>query len=301
MNPSPNDLHRAATAPTTVAAPGAVPASQRANAKPGESTRVRSISALALAPDGKLIAADWRAGALHALALPVLPDAREASFNILDLSDRLAEAYRLDSGVRITAAAMHTPSQTVFLAVALGRRTDAPVALAAVDGGGNITTLDADALIAASLPLSQEPGEARIWDRQPARTLLVTDMKFFGDELIVAGLANATFSSTLRRIPYPFAGPGTISAIEMYHAVHNQLETRAPVRAFNVIDVAGTPTLLAAYTCTPLVTVPLVELKDGATLDPDQLRTVVRDAGYDVRSVRTVDAPAASFRKPKAK
>jgi mercuric ion binding protein len=44
-----------------------------------------------------------------------------------------------------------------------------------------------------------------------------------------------------------------------------------------------------------------VELKDGATLDPEQLKTVVRDAGYDVVSVKSVDAPAASFRKPKAK
>lgn len=261
MNPSPDDLHRSAAAPT---ADLAVPTSQRADAKPGESPKVRSISALALAPDGKLIAADWRAGALHVLALPVLPDAREASFNVLDLSDRLAEAYRLDSGIRITAAAMHAPSQTVFLAVALGRRTDAPVALAAADVGGNITKLDAGALVVASLPLNQEPGEAQLWDREPARTLFVTDMKFFGDELIVAGLANATFSSTLRRIPYPFSGSGTTSAIEMYHAVHNQLETRAPVRAFNIIDVAGTPTLLAAYTCTPLVTVPLTELEDGA-------------------------------------
>lgn len=44
-----------------------------------------------------------------------------------------------------------------------------------------------------------------------------------------------------------------------------------------------------------------VELNDGAKLDPEQLKTVVRDAGYDVVSVKTVDAPAASFRKPKAK
>jgi hypothetical protein len=94
--------------------------------------------------------------------------------------------------------------------------------------------------------------------------LLVTDMKFHGDELIVAGLANATFSSTLRRVPYPFTGKTGATRIEMYHAVHNQIETRAPVRAFNVIDVEGTPTLLAAYTCTPLVTVPLNELKDGS-------------------------------------
>lgn len=44
-----------------------------------------------------------------------------------------------------------------------------------------------------------------------------------------------------------------------------------------------------------------VQLKDGATLDAAKLAEVVRDAGYDVVSVKTVDAPAASFRKPKAR
>jgi len=42
-----------------------------------------------------------------------------------------------------------------------------------------------------------------------------------------------------------------------------------------------------------------VELKDGATLDAETLKTVVRDAGYDVVSVRVIDAPAASLKTRK--
>jgi hypothetical protein len=50
----------------------------------------------------------------------------------------------------------------------------------------------------------------------------------------------------------------------MYHAVHNQIEARAPIRKMAILDPNGELTLLATYTCTPLVTIPLKDLKDGA-------------------------------------
>lgn len=229
------------------------------------SRKVQSISAMTFAPDGKLVVADWRSGALHALQLPALPVAAEVSFNVLDLSERLSRAYRLNaSAVRVTASAMDAKAQVVVLGLALGRKANAPAGLALVDSKGRVTPIDLDAVLGATQSLGREPGNATLWSRQPARSLMVTDMKASGSELIVAGLTNSSFDSTLRRVPYPFSGAGSAVAVEMYHAVHNQIETRAPVRAFNIIDVAGEPTLLAAYTCTPLVTVPMAALTDGA-------------------------------------
>lgn len=259
-----------ATATTATATAGAAtlplaPLAAQARIVPRASARVRSISAMTFAPDGRLIVADWRSGALHALSLPTRPQSEERSFNLLDLSDRLASTFGLSADqVRVTACVLHAPTQTVVLAVALGRTTGAAAGLAAVDAAGRVSRIPLDAAVVASQPLAAVPAEGLIWGRQPARTLMVTDLKAHGSELIVAGLTNASFTSTLRRIPYPFTSSGTASAVEMYHAVHNQIETRAPVRTFTIIDVAGEPTLLAAYTCTPLVTVPLSELKDGA-------------------------------------
>jgi hypothetical protein len=42
------------------------------------------------------------------------------------------------------------------------------------------------------------------------------------------------------------------------------LETRSPIRTFTVYRIGNEPYLLAAYTCTPLVKVPVSELKAGA-------------------------------------
>jgi hypothetical protein len=241
-----------------VTAAGTAIDSQGATVK--ASRKLSSASAMAIAADGKLIVADWRAGALVAISLPVLPAVKERSFNVLNVADRLADAYKLDAAkIRITASAFHAESQTAILAVSLGKRVDSPVAIALMDANGKVKNISIDAAVAATQPLLQPPSDASLWGKQSTRTLLVTDMKFYGNELIVAGLTNAT----LRRVPYPFSGGSTATNIEMYHAVHNQIETRAPVRAFNIIDVDGAPTLLAAYTCTPLVTAPLSELKDG--------------------------------------
>jgi hypothetical protein len=267
------------TSATAVAAVGgAAPlAADNAHASPAKgAARVQSISAMTLAPDGRLIVADWRRGALHALKLPPLAATPERSFNVLDLSDRLARAFAIGAdALRVTAVALHPASQTAVVAVALGRQPAAPVGLALVDAAGAVHRLDPDRALEATqlltaTPAGSAPGastpaaDAALWGRTPARTLVVTDIKAHGSELIVAGLAHASFDSTLRRVPYPFTGASSTVAVEMYHAVHNQIETRAPVRAFNIIDVAGEPTLLAAYTCTPLVTVPLAALKDGA-------------------------------------
>jgi hypothetical protein len=250
---------------TAAAASSAVAALETYGASANVSKRLLSISAMAFASDGKLVVADWRAGALVALALPSLENSKETSLNVMNLDELIGNALKTDpSKIRITATAFHRESQTTVFALTIGKRVNSPVAIAIMNSKGKVQAINVDQAVVSTQMLSSLPSESKLWGKQDTRSLLVTDMKFHGDELIVAGLANATFSSTLRRVPYPFTGKTGVTAIEMYHAVHNQIETRAPVRAFNVIDVEGTPTLLAAYTCTPLVTVPLNELKDGS-------------------------------------
>jgi hypothetical protein len=98
----------------------------------------------------------------------------------------------------------------------------------------------------------------------PEAAYTVTDLVFHEGKLYVAGLSNANFASTLRVYGFPFRGAATATSVEMYHPVHNQLETRAPIRKMAIVTLNGEPSLVAAYTCTPLVTIPLKDLKDSA-------------------------------------
>ncbi len=79
----------------------------------------------------------------------------------------------------------------------------------------------------------------------------------------VAGLSNEEFSSRLISIPYPFATVDNGTSVEIYHGAHGRLETKSPIRTFAAYKINGEPYLMAAYTCTPLVKVPVAALKPG--------------------------------------
>jgi len=99
------------------------------------------------------------------------------------------------------------------------------------------------------------------WGEQ-RRTFSVTDIALVDGELYVAGLGNEEFASTLRRLPYPFAGKGTATTVEMYHTSHDKYETASPIESFVPITLAGKPSLVAGYGCSPIVTVTRAELAD---------------------------------------
>src|SRR3954466_8058849 len=92
----------------------------------------------------------------------------------------------------------------------------------------------------------------------------ITDVAYLDDKVLVAGLSNEEFSSTLRTIPFPFAEVKNGAQVEIYHGAHGKFETRAPIRTFVPFNVGNEPQLIAAYTCTPLVQLPLKDLTAGA-------------------------------------
>ena len=153
----------------------------------------------------------------------------------------------------------------VYVAVSEGPgRTQRIVAVTA-DGAAHVLNLHR--LPSASVALGSAPSSAAaFWGKIPARSFTVTDMKWRQGVLYVAGLSNQDFSSALRLIPYPFRGRGAMASVEIYHASHNEIETRAPIRTMTFETLNGVPSLVAAYTCTSLVTIPLADLKDGAQL-----------------------------------
>jgi hypothetical protein len=96
------------------------------------------------------------------------------------------------------------------------------------------------------------------------RTEAITHMAYVKGRLLVAGLTNEEFSSRLRSIPVPFKEVDQATGIEIYHGSHGKFETKSPVRTFVPYDIQGEAHILAAYTCTPLVKIPVAQLQPGA-------------------------------------
>jgi hypothetical protein len=224
---------------------------------------VKSISRLAAGPDNILFVADWKAARVHAITLPAAPQKPAGTvFNILDLEERLS---RQVGGAKVTVEDMVVRPGTAEVYVAISYGPAKTPALIAVTSDKKTRRIDLKAAPSTSVALRNAPTtNYSFWKETPERSFTVTDMKWRNGELFVAGLSNQDFASTLRRIPYPFGAQQSATSVEIYHAGHNLIETRAPIRAMSFATWGGKPYLVAAYTCTPLVTIPLDDLKDGA-------------------------------------
>jgi hypothetical protein len=94
----------------------------------------------------------------------------------------------------------------------------------------------------------------------------ITDLAYIDGTVVIAGLSNEEFASNLRAIPYPFNDVNKGANVEIFHGSHGRLETRAPIRTFVPISFGGNPQIIAAYTCTPLVRIPMADLQPGVKI-----------------------------------
>jgi hypothetical protein len=227
---------------------------------------VKSVGQMTFADANTVVIADWRAGEIHALQLPPAASAAAKPFNLKNISAPIAKALHTGPDkLRFEDMAFRPGAELAYVTVSIDRDDNVPSpALVSVDSGGKVAVVDLKKTPHTSAEIKSRPtSDQRLWD-MPEATLTVTDLVFHDGKLYVAGLSGESFASTLRVYDFPFTGAATATSIEMYHAVHNEIETRAPIRKMTIVSLNGEPTLVAAYTCTPLVTIPLKDLKDGA-------------------------------------
>jgi hypothetical protein len=227
----------------------------------------QSISVLAFGAENTLFVGDSAGGSIVAIELAATTTAPvDTAYNLREIDRAIAGFLGVTvDQITVNDLAVHPNSQEAYLGVTRGHGAAAIPVILVLDASGQIRELEVEALPISRIALSDLPDDnLKFWNSIPARNLTITDLEYANSELYVTGLSNAEFTSTLYRIPYPFTSTYQTSSVEIYHAVHNQNETRAPIRTFTVIPLEGQPHILAAYTCTPLVTIPINALQQGA-------------------------------------
>ena len=222
---------------------------------------LKSASKLAFDDAGTLYIADWKAARIYAVKVPPAASSAIVPFNLPDVQANVAKALKAQaSAIRFEDLAVQPGSGLAYVAVSAGGKP----AVVSIDATGAVRTLPTSSL-STYAPIDSPPAASqRFWRDLPAPALTVTDMKYHQGKLYLAGLSNRNFASTLRVLDVPFTGKAALASVEMYHPVHNQVETRAPIRSMSFVVADGVPSMLAAYTCTPLVLIPLDAIKDGA-------------------------------------
>lgn len=231
---------------------------------PQSRVQLKSASAIAFAPNGVLLIGDGLGGAIYAFETGDVTRASAGPIQIEDLTGKIAALLGTTSDqIRVPDIAVNPASGRVYLAVARG--ADADHLILSADADGRLGELDLDATPHTSVALVDQPDADKVDRRGNAlRTDTITDIGYADGKVIVAGLSNEEFASTLRAIPYPFAGAAKGASIEIWHGAHGQYETNAPIRTFIAYELDGQPEILASYTCTPLVRIAVSKLQPGA-------------------------------------
>lgn len=252
---------------------------------------VRSVGPITFGPAGILFVADNVSAKVFAIDVAD-PDESAATdpFELADVDAYVGSFLGCDaSDVLVQDMAVHPTSHHVYLSVQRGRGEDSRPVLVRIDHvDGTIADVPLNDVPFAQATIARAPAEDddghdinlsadaegeeyHLPDgrtihvlRRPRRTGTITDLAYVEGSLLVAGLSNEEFSSRLRRIPFPFTYDAADTGLEIYHVSHGKWETEAPIRTFIPYD--GGKSILAGYTCTPVVHIPLSELTSGGRI-----------------------------------
>ena len=231
----------------------------------------KSMGPLAFGPDGILFVADTKSAAVTAIATGDTKAPTDAkALKVEGLNQKIAALLGTTiTNILIDDLVVNPLSHNVYVAVSRGRGPQATPVLLRVktDGALEVVALDKVKFSRGELPDAPIDGVVGQPNRgSNPRQESITDIAFFQDRVLIAGLSNEEFASTLRAIPFPFQTVANGTSVEIYHGAHGKFETRSPIRTFVPFKVGNEPQLIAAYTCTPLVQFPLTDLKPGAKI-----------------------------------
>jgi len=220
-----------------------------------------SAGPLAFGPPGILFVGDSSSASLIAIDTGDKKANKGAgSIELKGINQKIAAALgTAPDQITIQDLAVNPISRNIYLSISRGKT---PLIMK-LDVAGTISELSLDNISHARVSLPDAPADVKDARGNSKRMETITDLGYVDGRVFIAGLSNEEFASSLRSIHYPFTEANKGAGIEIFHGAHGRFETNAPVRTFTTYTVANKPHLLAAYTCTPLVTIPLSELTPG--------------------------------------
>ena len=222
---------------------------------------IGSINALTFGPEGILFIGDSKSAQIMAVDLSAHPTANNEKISIKKLDVKLAEMLGASvDEVQITDMVVNPANQNIYLSVSHS------------SGKSMLFMVKENKL--EQVPLTNVSfSKTNISDVVAAdaedkrgrslRKWAVSDIHYADGKVMLSGLSNQEFASTFRAIDFPFNEKQMHSSLEIYHAAHGKYETHAPIKTFTTAQINGKPSLIASYTCTPLVVFPMSTLENG--------------------------------------
>jgi len=223
---------------------------------------VKSISAMAFGPNGLLFIGDTASAKVFAIETADTAPAGKGDVMVEKLGDKLGSALgTTGENIAVNDFKVNPASGNLYIGVTRKGGGGGPVVIK-LDREGKLSEFALKDVTFSEISLPA--GEAAAGKK--AR-FSITSLAFVNDKVIIAGLSNEEFNSTLWTVGYPFSKAEQGTGIKIFHGNHGQLETASPIQSFTTYKIGAADYLMAAYTCTPLVKIPLTDLKAGAKVN----------------------------------
>jgi hypothetical protein len=229
---------------------------------------LKSAGQLAFGPEGVLFIGDAIGAQIVAVDTQDAKLAAEKPVRNIDrLDEKLSKLLNAKS-VAVNDLAVNPLSGNIYLSVSIGEAQGPGIVR--IDAQGELSRLSLEQIpfLKATLP---NPPEDKVVGEGPRarnrRPEAITDLAYVDGKLLVSGMAleAGKLLSKIREYPFPFADREIGANIEIYHGNHGRLEDNAAVRTFIPMTIDGQPSLLAGFTCTPLVRFTLDSVQSGST------------------------------------
>ena len=232
-----------------------------------------SASQLAFGPEGILFIGDSLRGAVVAVATEDTKPLPSLNIDIKGVNQKIAGMLGVaPDQILINDLKVNPLSHQTYIAVSRGRGPDAIPVILRMDNTGKMAEFSLKSVKSATVSLSDAPESKP--DAPPGRnpegfvngnprSQSITDLAYVEGKVVVAGLSNEEFASDLRYIEFPFKNAERGTGVQIWHSAHGRYETSAPIRKFVPYTIDKQPYILASYTCTPLVKIPVSALKPG--------------------------------------
>src|SRR5215470_17999765 len=231
---------------------------------------IKSGGPMAFGPEGVLFMGDTQGAAVFAIDLnDRVNDTVSKPMDIIGIDKKLAAMLgTTPDGILINDLAVNPISQNIYLSVSrrTGRLGFDPIPIYPVSRliAADSAPVLIKVMFSKAMLSNQFKPDAKIeslWGEAQWQ-LTITHLAYVDGQLFVAGLSNEEFSSTLRRLTFPFKQGGEeTTGLEVFHTAHERYETSAPIDTFLPFQIKGKPVVLAAYGCSPLAVFPLNEMK----------------------------------------
>ncbi len=214
-----------------------------------------SAGPLTFTPDGVLIIGDPKAATIYAIEPEESSSSGAARFDIPDFRTKVAQAVGTPRPL-IADVAIHPETGSLYASV----QTAKGAAIARVTADGLVSAVDLDKVLSSKVHLPNPPEDREVGRGGRTRNLRlesITDLAIHDGRLLVSGLSAKDSPSTVLEFEFPLNENSRSFYTEIYHAAHGRVEDNAAIRSFIPINIGGEPSLLAGFTCTPLVRFPM--------------------------------------------